>query len=126
MTLMTIRLELGRTTGFPNGDSSHGYEFLAPLTEDGHIDRDVWAQWKDDCLVRRFQPGHPDGHGLLRHVGRGWRFDFDPSRSDDDEPFYKLDRHTISPGLYVSLTEPDGVQRPFKIVSVMPAGRRRS
>lgn len=45
MTLMNIRLELGRTTGFPNGDSSHGYEFLAPLTEEGHIDHDLLVQW---------------------------------------------------------------------------------
>lgn len=122
MSLMSIRLELGRTDGFPNGDRSHGYEFIAPLTNDGHIDHEVWMQSKPNCIVRRFEAGQADEHGLLRRVGHGWRFDFDSARSDDDEPFYKLDRHTISPGLYVSLTEHDGVQRPFKIVSVTPAG----
>lgn len=126
MSLMSIRLELGRTAGFPNGDRSHGYEFLAPLTDDGHIDHDAWMQKKNECLVRKFESGQSDEHGRLRHVGQGWRFDFDPSRSDDDEPFYKLDRHIISPGLYISVTEHDGVQRPFKIVSVTPAGGRRS
>lgn len=124
--LMNIRLELGRTGDFPNGDHSHGYEFLAPLTDEGHIDQQLWLQRKEDCRVRRFEAGLPDEHGRLRRVGQGWRFDFDPGRSDDDEPLYKLDRHTISPGLYVSITEHDGVQRPFKIVSVSPAGGRRT
>ncbi len=120
MSLMTIRLELGRTRDFPEGDPGHGYEFIAPLNDHGHLDADLWNAEKQKCGVRSFHPGQADRRGLLRHVGRGWRFDYLPGRRDDDEPFFKLDRHVIAPGLYVTITEEDGVQRPFKIVSVTP------
>jgi hypothetical protein len=52
-------------------------------------------------------------------MGRGWRFDF--GRSTDDEPLFKLDRHSLTPGAYISITEHDGVLRPFRVVSVTPA-----
>jgi|GEM_PF-3187895 len=32
---MNIRIELSRTDGFSDGDRSHSYEFVAPLTEEG-------------------------------------------------------------------------------------------
>ena len=121
MPLMNIRLELGRTREMPQGDSRHGYEFIAPLDRYGHLDAALWATEKDRCTVRSFRPEQPERKGLLRHVGHGWRFDYQPGRREDDEPFFKLDRHVIAPGLYVTIAEDDGVQRPFKIVTVMPA-----
>lgn len=120
MTLMTIRLELGRTRGLPQGDSSHGYEFIAPLSAQGHLDAEEWRSEKTRCAVRSFRPGQSDRRGLLRHVGQGWRFDYLPGSSDDDVPLFKLDRHVIAPGLYVTVTEEDGEQRAFKIASVTP------
>jgi hypothetical protein len=120
MSLMTIRLELGRTADAPQGDANHGYEFVAPLNSDGHLDIAEWAAKKDRCGVRSFRPGHVERKGMLRHVGRGWRFDYLPGRTDDDEPFFKLDRHIIAPGLYVTITEEDGIERPFRIAAVKP------
>ena len=38
---MKIRLELARNAEFPEGSRAHGYEFIAPLGEDGHLDRDA-------------------------------------------------------------------------------------
>jgi len=118
---MTIRLELGRTAGAPQGDAQHGYEFIAPLNRDGHLDVAEWSTMRDRCGVRSFRPGQPDRRGMLRRVGRGWRFDYLPGRTDDDQPFFKLDRHVIAPGLYVTITEEDGVDRPFRIAAVTPA-----
>jgi hypothetical protein len=118
--LMSIRLELGRTNDFPDGDKNHGYEFIAPLTPDGHVDPLEWGKHKETCTVRHFRRGQDEEWGLLRHVGHGWRFDYDKKDDRDDERVFKLDRHVISPGLYVSITERDGVQRPFKIASVAP------
>ena len=37
MPLKKIILELARTPEFPNGSSTHGYEFVAPLDADGMI-----------------------------------------------------------------------------------------
>jgi hypothetical protein len=38
--------------------------------------------------------------------------------SEDDEPFFKLDKHKLEPGAYVSVVEQDGVLRPFRVISV--------
>lgn len=121
MPLMTIRLELGRTRDFPQGDSRHGYEFVAPLDRHGHLDAADWRAAKERCVVRSFRPGEELRTGTLRHVGQGWRFDYVPGSTDDDEPLFKLDSHVIAPGLYLTVGEEDGEQRLFKIVSVQPA-----
>jgi hypothetical protein len=121
MPLMNIRLELGRTREAPQGDPHHGFEFIAPLDRHGHLDATLWATEKDRCTVRSFRPNQPERKGLLRHVGHGWRFDYQPEREQDNEPFFKLDRHVIAPGFYVTVTEDDGAQRPFKVVAVTRA-----
>jgi hypothetical protein len=116
MALTKIRLELARMEGFPEGSPLHGYEFVAPLTADGHLDAEEWRAEKEKCTVRRFWNGQPDEFGKLRHLGHGWRFDYDPRSAGDDEVFFKLDRHALVNGAYVSVTEHDRIQRPFKVV----------
>jgi hypothetical protein len=118
MTLYSIRLELARTKEFPSGSSAHGYEFVAPLDQTGHLDPEQWRQTKGRCTVRRFQSGADEERGALVHVGKGWHFDYDKSERDDDEKLFKLDRHVIKQGEYLSVTEHDGVARPFRIVAV--------
>lgn len=119
--LSRIRMELGRTDGFPQGSHHHGYEFVAPLTVNGHIDAATWRDVKSRCTVRRFWGDAPEEAGYLRHVGHGWRFDYDRGGATDDEPFFKLDQHRLVTDAYVSVTEHDGVQRPFRIVEIVPA-----
>ena len=123
VNLNFIRLELARTPEFPQGSSDHRYEFVAPLTKDSHIDAAAWKGVKDRCEVTRVWGAEAMQFGFLRHVGNGWRFDYDEADNADDEPFFKLDRHALTLGAYVSITEQDGVQRPFKVVSVVPIGR---
>ena len=120
MPLSQIRLELARTPEFPQGSPDHGYEFIAPLTKKALIDAKVWKDAKDRCTVVRFWGGEERELGVLRHVGSGWRFDCDPAATSDDEPFFKLDSHALTPGAYVTITEHDGVQRPFRVTSVTP------
>jgi hypothetical protein len=121
MTLMAISLTLARTPDFPNGSAVHGYEFVAPLTGDGYIDAAEWKRTRARCTVRRFWGADEDKTGMLRHVGQGWRFDYDDRDDADDEPFFKLDSHPLVLGAYVSITEQDGVQRAFRVASVAPA-----
>ncbi len=118
MSLSQIRLELARTPEFPQGSPNHGYEFIAPLSKNAHIDAEQWKNTEERCRVVRFWGTDKPERGLLRHVGRGWRFDYDLSSDTDDEPFFKLDQHQLKTGAYVSVTEKDGVQRPFRVVSV--------
>ena len=118
MTLFHARLELARSKEFPEGSARHGYEFTAPLDAGGHLDAEAWKTAKAQCTVRRFTAGKDDETGRLVHVGKGWHFDYVAKANDDDEPLFKLDRHLIKQGEYLSITEHDGVMRTFKIVSV--------
>jgi hypothetical protein len=119
MTMMRIRLELARDHDHPEGSRKHGYEFAAPLTEDGHLNAAAWKQQRDRCRVRRFWEGHADEIGRLVHrPGGSWAFDYNPKSKDDDEPGYRFSTHRFVPGEYVSLTEHDGVQRTFRVTAV--------
>ena len=113
-----IRLNLARSKEFPQGSARHGYEFVAPLKTDGHIDE---AQWKKDrahCRVRRFWDGEGDQVGFLVHKPGGpeharWVFDYDQSAEDDDESGYRFGGHVFRPGEYVSIRDEDGAMHTF-------------
>jgi len=124
MSLKRIRLELARTPDHPNGSPSFGYEFVAPLDDKGHLASVEWPTQKGACTVRRFWDGTPEEHGSLIHRRNGsWAFSYAPGE-DDDEPIFKFDRHRFVVGEYVTITEHDGVARPFRVAEVTPAIRR--
>ncbi len=120
MTVSIVRLELARDPAHPGGSSGHGYEFVAPLTADGHIDAETWRKVRARCRVRRFWEGESDEIGHLVHRRGGtWAFHYDVSGDvDEDEPGYKFDAHVFEEGEYVSLREQDGELRTFRVVSV--------
>lgn len=118
MALKTIRLELARTQEFPHGSPDRGYEFVAPLTPEGAFDVEEWRARRKECTVRRFWAGEDDEHGYLVHKGNRWAFHYAGHDSDEDEPIFRFDRHSFVEGEYISITEHDGVQRTFKVVSV--------
>lgn len=118
MSLKRIRLELARTPQFPEGSASHGYEFTAPLDATGHLDPKGWSASRVACTVRRFWGHTPDEHGVLIHRRDGkWAFSYKPGE-DDDEPIFRFDKHHFVLGEYVTVTEHDGVARPFKVASI--------
>jgi hypothetical protein len=93
--LNRILLTLARSREFPDGSSRHGYDFIAPLDPEGHIDPILWKKYRDYCRVRRFWAGEDDEVGRLVHKPGGaeharWVFEYDPGRDDDDEVGYKL------------------------------------
>src|SRR5205807_6172948 len=49
--LKRIRLNLARSKEFPSGSDEHGYEFVAPLDADGHIDVELWRKYREHCGV---------------------------------------------------------------------------
>ena len=118
MTMKHVRLELARDHEFPNGSSERGYEFVAPLSENGHLLLDDWRRMRSRCKVRRFWPGEKDEIGLLVHRKGGWAFDYDPNSTQDDEPGFKFDTHRFVPGEYLSIWEHDGAMRTFRILWV--------
>ena len=118
-----IRLNLARSKEFPEGSARHGYEFVAPLDAQGHIDPILWKQQREHCGVRRFWDNETDQIGQLVHRpggGKGgvWKFDYDPAAGDDDETGYRFGAHVFRPGEYVSIRDEDGVMHTFVVASV--------
>lgn len=119
-----IRLNLARSKEFPEGSARHGYEFVAPLDGDGRIDPVLWKQHREHCGVRRFWEKEPDEIGRLIHrpspKGGSWKFDYDPTTTDDEESGYRFGAHLFRPGEYVSIRDEDGVMHTFVVASVEP------
>ena len=119
--LRRVRLELARDHEFPNGSSERGYDFIAPLDRQGHIDLKAWRELRDRCRVRRFWAHEREEVGHVVHkVGKTWAFHYDihgdPSH---DEAGYRFDSHAFLPGEYVSIKEQDGVLRTFLVKAVV-------
>ncbi len=120
MMLKRIRLELARDHDFPNGSNTRGYEFAAPLDDEGHIDKERWRESKARCRVHRFWEGEDDevGHLVLKRGGN-WAFHYDVhGNEDDDETGYRFAAHAFTPGEYVSIKEHDDSLRTFRVVWV--------
>lgn len=123
-----IRLNLARSKEFPQGSSRHGYEFVAPLDNKGHIDAELWTQHRNHCRVRRFWEGEADEHGVLVHRPGGpehgrWVFDYDQATDTDDESGYRFGTHVFQPGEYVSIRNEEGEMHTFRVATVEPATR---
>jgi len=124
--LKRIRLNLARSKEHPAGSARHGYEFVAPLDANGHIDPELWRKHRTHCGFRRFWDGEPDQHGHLVHASGGkehsrWVFDYDDTAVQDDEAGYRFAAHAFRPGEYVSVRDEDGDLHTFQVVSVEPA-----
>jgi hypothetical protein len=117
--LRRIRLELARDPEFPNGCSERGYDFIAPIDDQGRIVLGAWKKLRDRCRVRRFWADEPDEVGHLVHKPNGWAFHYDiRGDASHDEVGFHFDTHKFLPGEYVSIREQDGVLRTFGVVSV--------
>ena len=124
--LKRIRLNLARSKEVPLGSDKHGYEFVAPLDRNGHIDPELWHKYREHCGVRRFWEGEDDEIGHLVHKPGGaehgrWVFDYDGTAEADDEAGYRFGDHAFRPGEYVSIRGEDGNMHAFQVVSVEPA-----
>ncbi len=124
--LKRIRLNLARSKEFPSGSARHGYEFVAPLDQNGHIDAETWQKYREHCGVRRFWVGEDDEIGHLVHKPGGaeharWVFDYDETADEDDEAGYRFGHHVFRNGEYVSIRDEDGEMHTFQVASVEPA-----
>jgi len=126
--LKRIALTLARSKDFPNGSSQIGYDLVAPLDSDGHIDLAAWKTHRAACVVRHFSPGEGDKTGLLVHKAGGaehgrWVIDYDVARDDDDEAGFKFGHHAFLPGEYVSISDANGIMHTFVVKSVTSVNR---
>ncbi len=63
--LRRVTLHAARSKEFPEGSIRHGYDFIAPLTEEGRIDLEAWKQHRGECFAHRFWAGEPSLRGRL-------------------------------------------------------------
>jgi hypothetical protein len=94
MALRRVRLELARSAEFPDGSAERGCEFVAPLSDDGHLDAAEWRTERDACTVHRFWAGEDDEWGrLVHHRGDRWAFWYEQPGHEGEEPIFRFDRH---------------------------------
>jgi len=123
-TLRKVTLHAARSKEFPEGSIRHGYDFIAPLTEDGHIDLDAWKAHRGECFAHRFWAGEPAMQGLLVHRAGGlggstWAFEWKSPRSgEEEEEGFRFGDHTFKAGEYVSVREAQGELLTFRVVNV--------
>ncbi|WP_404404592.1 hypothetical protein [Pelagibacterium halotolerans] len=114
-----VRLELARETGHPGGDRETGYEFVAPLDDDGRIDTHLWQHNAAPCPARFFARGQEDRHGTLaRTEGGEWFFDYDPAAAIDDEYGYRFGDERFVRGEYVSIADTAGKTHTYRVIQV--------
>jgi hypothetical protein len=118
MSLKFMRLELARDHDFPDGSTERGYEIVAPLDVDGHLNASEWHKLRERCKVRRFWAGAEEMGRLVHRPGGSWAVDYNPATTEDDEPGFRLDKHQFNIGEYVSFKEHDGVMRTFRVVAL--------
>ncbi|HEY7216804.1 MAG TPA: hypothetical protein VH985_00325 [Candidatus Binatia bacterium] len=126
--LKRIALTLARSKDFPNGSSKIGYDLIAPLDNDGHIDLAAWKKNRAACSLRHFSPAEGDKIGMLVHKAGGaehgrWVFDYNVAREDDDEAGFMFGHHVFAPGEYVSISDASGTMHTFVVKSVASANR---
>lgn len=122
MTRITLRLARNPSTDFVEGDLERGYVLMAPLTDEGKIDADVYAAAKAACTVRRFGPDMDAVEGKLKRDASVWYFDYDAKRTSDDEPVFKLGDHRFLPGDYITITDEDGTPLTYQVSETVRVG----
>ncbi len=123
--LRKVTLNAARSKAFPDGSVRHGYDFVAPLKDDGRIDLDAWKMHRGQCFAHRFWADEPALQGLLVHRagGRGgstWVFEWKSPRvrSDEEDDGFRFADHAFRVGEYVSISEAEGDLLTFRVVNI--------
>ena len=117
-----IKLERARDKGGQSDHGAKGYEFVAPLDADGHIDVESWRNYRTVCFVHRLENGMIRDRGLLVHRAGGeggatWAFDYELGEGEEESGF-RFGAHPFIPGEYVSIRDEDGDLHTYQVVSV--------
>ncbi len=123
VALRKVVLNAARSKEFPEGSIRHGYDFIAPLTDDGHIDLEAWRSHRGECFAHRFWADEPSMRGLLVHRAGGlggstWTFEWKTGSKDEEEEGFRFGDHAFRVGEYVSVREEEGQLLTFRVVSV--------
>lgn len=115
-----IWLELALDREGSGRSDSIGYVLVAPLTEDGRIDVELWRQFHEFCGVIRLRPMQPDDVGHLVHKPEGlWAFRYDVTGGQGGETAYCIGSDRFVTGGYASICDDAGLHM-FAVASIEP------
>lgn len=120
-----IRIELAHSRPESSDSQGDGYDFVAPLDADGHLDVACWKDQRLSCFVHKLGGGVIVERGLLVHSpggagGASWQFDYALGEGDEETGF-RFDTHRFMTGEYVSVRDAEGELRTYRVVTVKPA-----
>ena len=121
MPLMTVTLAMAPGPGFPEGSPEHRYVLCLALDGDARPDAAAWTADTDPWPAMRIRPGETDMRGDVQHdPDSGWSLRFFNQADDrSDAPTTGLIVHEgLRPGAYLSVNEPEGEARAFRVVGV--------
>ncbi|AYG95445.1 hypothetical protein D8I30_09885 [Brevundimonas naejangsanensis] len=119
MSLQHIRLELAREADAPHGDPGDGYDLVVMLDDQARLDAPALLAAPERTRVRRFRDGETLAVGQLTQGSDGrWLLDF--PGEDSDAVGFRLEDERFVAGEYVSLAEPGGRMRPYRVAVVNP------
>jgi len=121
MSVMTVTLAMAPGPGFPEGSPDHRYVLALALDHDGRPDAAAWISDATPWPAMRFRPAETDTHGDVQwDEDSGWSLRFFNQADDrSDAPTTGLVVHEgLRPGAYVTVNEPEGEARSFRVVGV--------
>lgn len=119
MGLHHIRLELAREATTPHGDPGDGYDLVLTLNNEAHLDAAALIASPERTRVRRFRDGETLAVGQLT-LGPDGRWILDFPGEESDILGFRLEDEQFVPEEYVSLAEPGGPMRPYRVALVQP------
>ena len=117
MALHHIRLELAREPDHPHGNADDGYDLVLTLDKNARLDTAAIAAAPEATRVRRFNGGQTLAVGQLTRAGDG-RWILDLPGEDADAEGFRLEDEQFVVGEYVSLAQPGGEMRPYRVTLV--------
>lgn len=124
MRLMTVTLAMAPGPGFPQGSPEHRYVLSLALDGDARPDAVAWAADADAWPALCLRPGEADMKGDVQYdEDGGWSLRFfggDDDRSDAPTTGLNV-QEGLRPGGYVTINEPKGDARTFRVVGVEAA-----
>jgi hypothetical protein len=112
-----IRLVLDQTPEFPAGSASRAYLVQLPVKEDGLVDTAILETALHRARIRRHWPNEADRSGSITRTTSGWGFAHG-AQEEGGRPIFHLETQRLCVGESITLTEPDGRQQTYRVVSV--------
>ena len=119
MTLHHIRLELARGPEHPHGDPADGYDLVLALDQKAMLYTAAVAVAPENTRVRRFRGTQTLAVGQLTRAEDG-RWILDLPGEDADAEGFRLEDEQFVVGEYVSLAQPGGEMRAYRVTLAQP------